>query len=87
VAAARSSDSIPQCQDEATILTFPLVSDADAFDHESRETMGRWKWQARHAGYFFQADAVTGDWVMATLAGSQWAAIERHCHVNFGRTA
>jgi hypothetical protein len=63
-------------QVEATILTFPFISDADAFDHESRETMGRWKFKAKRAGYFFQADAMTGDWVTVDPTGSQWAAID-----------
>jgi hypothetical protein len=76
VTAAKPPNSNPSGQVGASILAFPLISDVDAFDHESRETMGRWKWRARHAGYFFQADAVTGDWVMVTPAGSQWAAIE-----------
>ena len=60
----------------ATILTFPFISDTGAFDHESRETMGRWKFKAKRAGYFFGADSVTGDWVMVAPSGSEWAAIE-----------
>ena len=68
--------ALPPDPIEATILTFPFTSDGDAFDNESRETMGRWKFKSKHAGFFFRAHTVTGEWVMVAPSGSEWAAIE-----------
>jgi hypothetical protein len=76
VTAALPSDTVSADPAKATILTFPFISDTGAFDHESRETMGRWKFKAKRAGYFFRANSVTGDWVMAAPSGSEWATIE-----------
>lgn len=80
--AARQPESNSASQVEATILTFPFTSDVDAFDRENRDTMIRWKFQAKRAGYFFQADQETGDWVLVTRARAQWVAIK---HLAAGR--
>jgi hypothetical protein len=76
VTVARRPNSNSTGQVGGTILTFPFISDTGAFDHESRETMGRWKFKAKRAGYFFRADSMTGDWVMVAPSGSEWASIE-----------
>ena len=59
------------------MLLFPVVYDANAFDHENRDAMLRWRYEAKRSGFSFRADPETGDWIMRSSTGSEWADIWR----------
>jgi len=58
------------------VLLFPVVYDANAFDHEN--AMPCYAGDMRRSGALsFRADPETGDWIMRSSTGSEWADIWR----------